>query len=47
MERTRDKHIYEAPSATAFEMKMEGVICESGVNGSRSGYGNAVEDTWD
>lgn len=46
MEKT-DKHVYEAPLTRVFEVKTEGVICESGVNGSRSGYGTANDDTWD
>lgn len=46
MEQT-DKQVYEAPSAMVFEVKIEGVICESGVNGSRNGYGTAIEDSWD
>ena len=46
MEKT-DKQVYEAPSTTVFEVKIEGVICESGVNGSRNGYGTANEDSWD
>jgi hypothetical protein len=34
------KEMYLSPEVTAFEMKTEGVICESGL---RDGYGTANE----
>lgn len=39
--------IYEAPSATILDVRFKGIICQSGgVGGTRSGYGNAIEDEW-
>ena len=35
---TRHKELYEAPSTQVFEVKTEGVICESGL---RDSYGTA------
>ena len=34
---TKDKTVYEAPSAAVFEVKQEGVICASNVNASMNG----------
>ena len=36
------KHYYEAPSTQVFEVKHEGIICASEVNGGNSinGWGN-------
>ena len=47
MEIKNNKVLYDAPSMLVFEVKIEGVICESGVNSTRSGYGTATEDEWD
>ena len=47
MEIKNDKTLYEAPSTMVFEVKTEGVICQSGVNANRNGYGAANELTWD
>ena len=44
---TKNKELYEAPSMMAFEVKVEGVVCTSGVGANRSGYGDAIEDEWD
>ena len=29
-----------------FEVKVEGVVCTSGVSANRSGYGDAIDDEW-
>lgn len=42
----KHKELYEAPSATVFEVKVEGVICASGVEANRSDYGDATEYNW-
>lgn len=47
MEIKNDKTLYEAPSTMVFEVKTEGVICQSCVNANRNGYGAANELTWD
>lgn len=47
MEIKNDKTLYEAPSTMVFEVKTEGVICQSGVNANRNSYGAANELTWD
>ena len=44
---TYHNEIYEAPSTSVLEVSVEGVVCTSGVNSSRGGYGVAVEDEWD
>ena len=43
---TKNKELYEAPSMMVFEVKVEGVVCTSGVGANRSGYGDAIEDEW-
>ena len=43
---TKNKELYEAPSTLVFEVKVEGVVCTSGVGANRSGYGDAIEDEW-
>ena len=37
------KEMYISPEAKTFEVKIEGVICESG---TRDGYGTANEWNW-
>lgn len=38
---------YEAPATTIVDVKYEGIICQSGgVEGTRYGYGEAIEDDW-
>ena len=44
--KTKNKELYEAPSMMAFEVKVEGVVCTSGVGANRSGYGAANTATW-
>ncbi len=41
------KQFYEAPSTTVFEVGQEGVLCASGVNSTRPGYGTATDEEWD
>lgn len=41
------KETYEAPATSIVEVKYEGIICQSGgVEGTRNGYGEAIEDDW-
>lgn len=46
---TKHKELYDAPSMLVFEVKIEGVVCQSqdGIESTRKGYGTALEDTWD
>ena len=44
---TKNKELYEAPSTLVLEVKVEGVVCTSGVGANRTGYGDAIEDEWD
>ena len=40
------KESYEAPTTNVVVVKQEGIICQSGVKGTRNGYGDAIEDDW-
>jgi|GEM_PF-4952336 len=44
------KESYDSPSCEVLEVKTGGVICGSpepvGVNSTRSGYGEVIEDSW-
>lgn len=44
----KNKQTYLAPSTLVFEVVQEGVVCQSpgGVEGTRNGYGEAIEDEW-
>lgn len=40
------KEMYAAPATEVLEMHLEGVIAASGVDSSRSGYGDANDENW-
>ena len=42
------KELYLSPEVKTFEVKQEGVICQSpaGIEATRDGYGNVIEDSW-
>ena len=42
----KQKELYVAPATEVLEMHLEGVIAASGVNSSRSGYGEANDEDW-
>ena len=39
---TKHKEFYDAPSIQVFEVKTEGVICQSVLDANRNGYGDAI-----
>ena len=43
------KELYLSPEVKTFEVKIEGVVCQSldGIGSTREGYGTALEFTWD
>lgn len=45
----KKKELYLSPEVHIFEVKTEGVVCQSldGIKSTRGGYGTALEDTWD
>ena len=42
------KSYYDAPAITVVEVKIEGIVCQSpyGIESTRDGYGNVIEDSW-
>ncbi len=42
----KEKETYTSPLCEALEMRLEGVIAASGVDGSRDGYGNGGDENW-
>ncbi len=45
---TQSKKPYENPKTVVYAVKPEGIICQSpGIQSTRSGYGDALEDEWD
>ena len=45
---TQSKKPYENPKTVVYEVKPEGIICQSplGIQSMRSSYGEAQEDEW-
>ncbi len=42
----KEKETYISPECEALELRLEGVIAASGVEGSRNGYGNGDNENW-